>query len=77
MCFRLGKVTRGVIGALSMSGLWLGLVRVIMTESVQTMERIGAFYDGVNWCRLSFAWIRCHAAQLRPCSEREVPCASL
>ena len=33
--FRRGKVTRGVIGAPSKSGLWLGPAPVIMTEAVQ------------------------------------------
>ena len=32
MHFRREKVTRGVVGAPSMSGLWLGAARVIMTE---------------------------------------------
>ena len=35
MYFRWGKVTRGVIGAPSNSGLWLGPARVIMTEAIQ------------------------------------------
>ena len=33
--FRRGKVTRGVSGAPSKSGLWLGSAPVIMTEAVQ------------------------------------------
>ena len=35
MYFRRGKVTRGAIGAPSMSGLWLGPARDIMTEAIQ------------------------------------------
>ena len=48
--FRPGKVTRGAIGAPSMSGLWLGPARVIMTE-----DMVGAFHDRTNWCCLVIA----------------------
>ena len=77
--FRRGKVTRGVIGAPSKSGLWLEPAPVIMTEAVQqwsgsvhsTTRLIGV--DGVSHGN---KLIRCHPAPLRRCSEREVSIAS-
>ena len=80
MYLRRGKVTRGAIGAPSKSGLWLGPARVIMIEAVQqwsgsvpsTTRQIG-----VVWVSHGNKLIRCHPAQLRRCSEREVSIASL
>ena len=80
MYARRGKVTRGAIGAPSKSGLWLGPARVIMTEAVQQWS--GSVHSttrqiGVVWVSHGNKLIRCHPAQLRRCSEREVSTASL
>ena len=80
MYFRRGKVTRGVIGAPSKSGLWLGPARVIMTEVVQQWS--GSVHSttrqiGVVSVSHGNKLIRCHPTQLRRCSRREVSIASL
>ena len=80
MYFRRGKATRGAIDAPSMSGLWLGPARVIMTEAVQQWS--GWVHSttgqiGVVWVSHGNKLIRCHPPQLRQCSEREVSIASL
>ena len=78
--FRRGKVTRGVIGAPSKSGLWLGPAPVIMTEAVQ--QRSPSVHSTTRQIlvpRVSHGnkLIRCHPTPLRRCSEREVSNASL
>ena len=78
--FRRGKVTRGVIGAPSKSGLWLGPATVIMTEAVQQWS--GSVHSTtrqivVVWVSHGNKLIRCHPTPLGRCSEREVSIASL
>ena len=80
MYFRRSKVTRGAIGVPSKSGLWLGPARVVMTEAVQQWS--GSVHSttgqiGVVWLSPGNKLIRCHPTQLRRCSEREIPIASL
>ena len=80
MYFRRGKVTRGAIGALSESGLWLGPARVIMAEAVQQWSgsvRSATGQIGVVWLSHGNKLIRCHPTQLRRCSEREISIAFL
>ena len=72
--FRRGKVTRGVSGAPSKSGLWLGPAPVIMTEAVQQWS--GSVHSTkrqivVVWVSHGNKLIRCHPTPLRRCSERE------
>ena len=77
--FRQGKVTRGVIGAPSKSGLWLGPAPAIMTEAVQQWS--GSVHSTtrqivVVWVSHGNKLIRCHPTPLRRCSEGEVSIAS-
>ena len=79
MYFRRGKVTRG---AISIQVRSLAGTRSCHHDRVSpTTEWIGALYDRMKWCRLGCLvgnkLIRCHPTQLRRCSEREVPIASL
>ena len=61
-------------------GLWLGPARVIMTETVQQWSgSVHSTTGRTGVLRVSHGnkLIRCHPTQLRRCSEREVPIASL
>ena len=78
--FRRCKVTRGVVGAPSKSGLFLGPAPAIMTEAVQPWS--GSVHSttrqvGVVWVLRGNKLIRCHPIPLRRCSEGEVSIASL
>ena len=71
-------MTRGVIGAPSKSGLWLGTAPAIMTEAVQKWS--GSVHSttrqiGVVWVSRGNKLIRCHPIPLRRCSEGEVSIA--
>ena len=80
MYFRRGKVTRGAIGAPSMSGLLAGTCTCHQTEAIQHWS--GSVHSttgqiGVVWLSHGNKLMRCHPTQLRRCSEREVSIASL